>query len=53
MDGFNVEARAPVQHFTEGGIVLPGFLDPTLMLRAYRLEIPLAVSRLDYDDATS
>ncbi len=33
------------------GRVLTGFLDPALMLRAQRLEILLAVGRLEYDNA--
>jgi hypothetical protein len=51
MDRFNVEARSSVQHFTEGAIVLSGFLDPVLMLRTQRFEILFAVGRLDYDNA--
>jgi hypothetical protein len=29
----DIEAWPPVKHFPEGSVVLPGFLDPLLMLQ--------------------
>ena len=43
----DVEARTTIEHFPEGPIVLPGFLDPLLMLQPQRFEIGWRINRLD------